>query len=255
MAEVAKLEKKPEPKVDAEWCSIHKALPQITGAIDPIEKGKKNPQQGYMFRGVDDVYAALNLLLEKFGVTILPEVLESSHDSFTTKNGAMMFRHRAKVKYTLVASDSTSLACTVEGEGMDSGDKSTQKALSMAYKYMAFQVFCIPTGEKIDTEEDSPEVVGPAQAAPAKEKPKAVPAPKQETPTPALEGAAAQAANSEGEDPDSLAKRMIDRIGAGFENEHHWQNFWKTNVADINALPQDLKKQVRAAYINAGPKS
>jgi hypothetical protein len=63
---------------------------------------------------------------------------------------------------------------------MDSGDKSTQKALSMAYKYMAFQVFCIPTGEKIDTEEDSPEVVGPAQAAPAKEKPKA-PAPKQET--------------------------------------------------------------------------
>jgi hypothetical protein len=254
MAEVAKLEKKPEPKVDAEWCSIHKALPQITGAIDPIEKGKKNPQQGYMFRGVDDVYAALNLLLEKFGVTILPEVLESSHDSFTTKNGAMMFRHRAKVKYTLVASDSTFLACTVEGEGMDSGDKSTQKALSMAYKYMAFQVFCIPTGEKIDTEEDSPEVVGPAQAAPAKEKPKALPAPKQETATPALEGAAAQAANSEVE-PDGAAELLIRRCDAGFTDHFEHAGWFKKHTPEINALPLDLKKKVVASWRNAGPKS
>src|SRR3954467_11885714 len=82
MAEVAKLEKKPEPKVDAEWCSIHKALPQITGAIPPITKARKNTQQSYASRGVDDVYAVLNLLLEKFGVTIIPEVIKAKRESY-----------------------------------------------------------------------------------------------------------------------------------------------------------------------------
>ena len=31
------------------------------------------------------------------------------------------------------------------GEAMDSADKATNKALSAAYKYACFQVFCIPT--------------------------------------------------------------------------------------------------------------
>jgi len=30
---------------------------------------------------------------------------------------------------------------------MDSGDKATNKAMSIAYKYAAFQAFCIPTEE------------------------------------------------------------------------------------------------------------
>ncbi|SPW12874.1 Uncharacterised protein [Cronobacter sakazakii] len=33
------------------------------------------------------------------------------------------------------------------GEAMDSGDKATNKAMSIAYKYAAFQAFCIPTEE------------------------------------------------------------------------------------------------------------
>ncbi|MFS0844210.1 MAG: ERF family protein [Roseburia hominis] len=30
---------------------------------------------------------------------------------------------------------------------MDSGDKATNKAMSVAFKYACFQVFCIPTEE------------------------------------------------------------------------------------------------------------
>ena len=33
---------------------------------------------------------------------------------------------------------------------MDSGDKATNKAMSIAYKYACFQVFCIPTEEMMD---------------------------------------------------------------------------------------------------------
>ena len=41
------------------------------------------------------------------------------------------------------------------GEGMDSGDKATNKAMSAAQKYAFFQVFCIPTEEPKDSELDS----------------------------------------------------------------------------------------------------
>lgn len=148
-----------EPK--QELHPIHKALPLIIGAVLPIAKSKENKSQGYKFRGVDDVYAMLNLLLEKYGVSILPEVMEATRDSHASKSGGVLFRCMLRVRYHLIASDGTSLTTVVEGEGMDSGDKATPKALSAAYKYMAFQVFCIPTGEKIDTEEESPEVAAP----------------------------------------------------------------------------------------------
>ena len=44
--------------------------------------------------------------------------------------------------------------------GMDSGDKATNKAMAIAFKYACFQVFCIPTEEMIDPDAESPEVKG-----------------------------------------------------------------------------------------------
>lgn len=104
------------------------------------------------------------------------------------------------------------------------------------------------TDDEMPAPEEKPERPGKAQ-------------PHAETKTPALEGAAAQAvietpaqaANTE-VDPDGIASVMIKRITEGFENEHHHKNWWTTNVNAINALPRDLQKLVRAAYINAGPK-
>lgn len=134
------------------------AIPRITEEIQPIAKSKTNPQQNYKFRGIDDVYAGLNLLLAKYHITILAEVLESHHDAFNTAKGSQMFRHRVRIRYTLLAGDGSTVKTDCEGEGMDSGDKATPKAWSTAYKTMAFELFCIPTGEKIDTENESPEV-------------------------------------------------------------------------------------------------
>ena len=41
---------------------------------------------------------------------------------------------------------------------MDSGDKATNKAMSIAFKYACFQVFCIPTEEMVDPDKESHEV-------------------------------------------------------------------------------------------------
>ena len=39
---------------------------------------------------------------------------------------------------------------------MDSGDKASNKALSIAFKYACFQVFCIPTEEMKDPDAETP---------------------------------------------------------------------------------------------------
>ena len=41
---------------------------------------------------------------------------------------------------------------------MDSGDKATNKAMSAAFKYAAFQAFCIPTEGDNDADAHTPEV-------------------------------------------------------------------------------------------------
>jgi hypothetical protein len=53
------------------------------------------------------------------------------------------------------------LHCIMTGEGMDTGDKATPKAISMAFKYMAFQMFCIPVPDDADAEKEDHEVKAP----------------------------------------------------------------------------------------------
>lgn len=138
---------------------IYEVLPKIIGEVAPITKKRENSQQHYKFRGVDDVYSALNLLLAKYGVCIIPSVVEQSESVMDSKSGGKLFRTKLTVDFHIAASDGSEVIARVPGEAMDSGDKATPKALSVAYKYMAFQVFCIPAGEKIDVEEDSPDPV------------------------------------------------------------------------------------------------
>ncbi len=137
---------------------IYAAISAIMADVGAVEKGRKNEQQGYYFRGIDEVYAALHLLLAKHGVFTVPEILDDRTEERTTKNGSHLIYRIIKIKYTFYASDGSSVAATVIGEGMDSGDKATNKAMSVAHKYALIQVFAIPTKDEKDPEVDSHEV-------------------------------------------------------------------------------------------------
>ncbi len=62
------------------------------------------------------------------------------------------------VQFTFYAPDGSSVEVVTVGEAMDAGDKSSNKAMSAALKYALLQVFCIPTEEPIDTENETHEV-------------------------------------------------------------------------------------------------
>jgi hypothetical protein len=57
-----------------------------------------------------------------------------------------LFYITVEAEFDLVsAEDGSKHTARTFGEAMDSGDKGTNKAMSAAYKYMAFQTFAIPT--------------------------------------------------------------------------------------------------------------
>lgn len=152
---------------------IYKSISAIMAEGAAVSKNEPNTQQNYKYRSIDAVMNAFNPLLAKHSVFTVPEVLEQSREERTTSRGGLLIYSTLKVKYTFFAEDGSSVSAVVIGEGMDSGDKSSNKAMSAAYKYALFQVFCIPTEEMIDGDKDSPEPT-PKQAekpAPQQTKP------------------------------------------------------------------------------------
>lgn len=133
-------------------------MPEVYKAISAVakelaEKGitKEKPKGGgvnYAFRGIDAVYNALSPALVKHGLLILTRCTERSSYERTSKSGGVLIYVTVKAEFDFVSvEDGSTHTIVTFGEAMDSGDKATNKAMSIAYKYAAFQAFCIPTEE------------------------------------------------------------------------------------------------------------
>jgi len=140
---------------------IYKKIPLIMSEIGAIGKDRKNPQQGYSFRGIDDIYNAVNAALSRHGVFCAPQVEDMKREERASKQGGVLFYTILTIKYTFFAADGSSVEVRTIGEAMDSGDKSANKAMSAAQKYAFLQLFCIPTEEPKDTEEETHHVALP----------------------------------------------------------------------------------------------
>lgn len=128
--------------------SVYKSISAVARDMAEvgISKDRENRQQGFAFRGIDQVYNALAPMLAKHGLVILPRITERTVTERVTPKGAVLFYVVVKAEFDFVATEDGSKHTVVTyGEAMDSGDKATNKAMSIAYKYAAFQTFCIPT--------------------------------------------------------------------------------------------------------------
>jgi hypothetical protein len=135
---------------------VYKAINAVQAELSSvgITKDRRNMQgSGYNFRGIDDVYNAIAPLLAKHSLCILPRVLTRECVERASKSGGALFYVTVEVEFDFVSADDGSKH-TVKtfGEAMDSGDKATNKAMSAAYKYAAFQAFSIPTESDNDAD-------------------------------------------------------------------------------------------------------
>ena len=141
----------------------------ITAAMSEgyhIAKDSRNQQQGFKYRGIDAVMNVFQPILSKYKIFLVPEVLEQTREERTTAKGGQLIYSILKVRFTFYAEDGSSVSATVIGEGMDSADKSSNKAMSVAMKYVMFQIFCIPTEEMVDPDAETPEASSPKIKSP-----------------------------------------------------------------------------------------
>jgi len=128
-----------------------------------VGKDQKNAAQGFKFRGIDDMINALYPCLVKHGVFITPrsvrfdqelkEVTRSSGKNGVDKHVAIM------MEYDFFAEDGSKVTVgPIPAEGLDSGDKATNKALSAALKYALIQTFSVPTQDMAEADLETPEI-------------------------------------------------------------------------------------------------
>jgi len=146
---------------------VYKAINAVQAdlAKSGITKDRTNTQgSGYKFRGIDDVYNTIAPLLSKHGLCILPRVLSRQCDERQSKSGGALFYITVEVEFDFVAAeDGSKHTVKTFGEAMDSGDKATNKAMSAAYKYAAFQAFSIPTEGDNDADGHTHDVAARAE--------------------------------------------------------------------------------------------
>ena len=137
-------------------------------ASEGLSKGRSNTQQGYKFRGIDDVLNVLARKLVEAKLVIVPRYSDHSiTQAGTTSKGGPIYRATVRGEF-LLCHEGEAMPCVTYGEAFDSADKATNKAMSAAYKYMALQLFCIPTEGDNDADAVTHEVTATSPSTGAK---------------------------------------------------------------------------------------
>lgn len=144
---------------------IIKLLSAVMEDAGAVRKGDRNTHQNFNFRGIDAVVNAVSPALRKHGVVVLPTVNECIYETVIVgQNKTSMGHVRLDVSYGFYAPDGTSVTARVSAESMDSGDKATAKAMSVAFRTALLQVLCLPTDDTdpdASTYERSPSRIAP----------------------------------------------------------------------------------------------
>ena len=128
--------------------SIAQSLNEVMKEVGAVKKNDRNASQGFNFRGIDAVVNAVSPALQKHGVIVVPSVEDYEYASVEIgKNRTVMGHVKVKVTYTFIGAGGDSIKATVVGEAMDSGDKATAKAMSVAFRTALLQTLSLPTDE------------------------------------------------------------------------------------------------------------
>ena len=188
---------------------IYKKMSDVMKDIGSVGKDQKNQAQGFKFRGIDQFVNALYPALTKHGVFMAPRCVKEDHEIkevVRSSGKTAIDKHvTVMVEYDFYAEDGSKVTVgPIPAEGLDSGDKATNKALSSALKYALIQTFSIPTEDMAESDLESPTIGAKSQVSVSSKEPvviseKKETKPVEETPaaTPARRSFRTQAQPSE----------------------------------------------------------
>ena len=123
--------------------SIKSAMAEI--ARTGIAKISRNKDQSYNFRGIEAAMNEMCPVLIRAGIIVSPSYSELTVHERQSKSGGTLRFVMLKGSFKFEAEDGSFVIGEAYGEGMDSSDKATTKAQSVAFRTALFQQFIVPT--------------------------------------------------------------------------------------------------------------
>jgi ERF superfamily len=127
---------------------VHLAWLAVRRDVRAIAKGElyKGGNTRFNFRGVDTVVNTFGPVTLKHGVSVLPVRVDADYGDASSKNGSKMRECRVCVTWQIIGplGDSLPLLQT-QGEALDSADKGTAKAQSVALRVLLLTGGLTPT--------------------------------------------------------------------------------------------------------------
>lgn len=144
--------------------TVVQAFSAVQEDVLAIEKGERNREQNFMFRGYDTVVNAVGPVLRRHRVIIIPTAEDIQLERYVTNKGTAMKCATVRMRFTVYGPAGDSLSGVTFGEAADAGDKAVSKAQSVAYRVFLLQGLTIPTNEP-DADSKSHERVAFSQEA------------------------------------------------------------------------------------------
>jgi hypothetical protein len=142
---------------------IYEKVAKVMAEIEPIAKERRNTQQGYNFRGIDELMNALSPIVTKHGIfPTCPIIADVLHEPVTSKTGGAGTHLIRRYTFRFYAEDGSFVETLADGEAIDYGDKASNKAYSVAYREAMFKMFVIPFQNE-DIEEGDHDIKPPAK--------------------------------------------------------------------------------------------
>lgn len=152
------VETTPSVALDTYVPNVHECIAKAMGLVHAVGKSGQNKEQGYAFKRIDDFMDAANAAMAAAGVHQTVKVLTRiADDSHSTRGGAIMRWIDLEVRFRFYGPRGDHVDTITWGEGRDSADKATNKALTAAQKYALMYTLMIPTSDIQDADRDSPE--------------------------------------------------------------------------------------------------
>lgn len=124
---------------------VYVALNRVMAELPAIGKGGKaaEAQGGYAYRGIEQITSALQPLLAKHGVMVVPKARVVSNVKSPGMKTDNWTDVTLEVLWTIVGPDGSTIEAQTVGIGRDNADKGANKAMSQATKYLYLELFCI----------------------------------------------------------------------------------------------------------------
>lgn len=156
---------------DVDVVPVHTAWSRVMADVQSVGKGDRFSATGqgtYQYRGVDRVLNAVGPALRRHGVMVIPVATEANYRDVLTSNNKKMRECTVTVTYSIRGPKGDEMPAQSCGESMDTGDKGTTKACTVAYRNFLIIALSIPTRDpRLDAEASNHERAGQAGPTPA----------------------------------------------------------------------------------------